>query len=86
MTQPTATFTATGGMRTPRSNHTARFLSDERVFMVGGDSDIPEDPGQPPRITAAELSEPAAQSFTATGSMVAGRHGSNASLLANGKY
>jgi len=79
------TFTPTGNMTVGRSWHTATLLSDGRVLIVGGDSDIPEDPSQPAMITSAELYDPAAQSFTATGNMVAGRAGFNATLLANGK-
>ncbi len=81
----TGTFTATGNMTVGRSWHTATLLPDGRVLMLGGDSDIPEDPTQPPMISTAELYDPAAQSFTATGSMVVGRAGFNATLLNNGK-
>jgi hypothetical protein len=81
----TRTFTPAGNMTIGRSWHTATLLPDGRVLIAGGDSDIPEAPDDPPMKGSAELYDPATQSFTATGSMVTGRAGFNATLLSNGK-
>jgi hypothetical protein len=81
----TQTFTAIGNMTTGRSGHTATLLPDGRVLIAGGDSDVPESPSDPPMKGSAELYDPSTQSFTATGNMLNGRAGFNATLLTNGE-
>jgi hypothetical protein len=70
----TGTFTATGAMSEPRSEHTATLLAYGKVLLAGGAAD-----------NAAELFDPATGSFTATGElMVGGRWGCTATLLNDG--
>jgi Galactose oxidase, central domain/Kelch motif len=70
----TGTFTATGAMSEPRSEHTATLLANGKVLMAGGAVG-----------NAAELFDPATGSFTATGELiVGGRWGCTATLLNDG--
>ncbi len=70
----TGTFTATGAMSEPRSEHTATLLANGTVLLAGGAAG-----------NAAELFDPATGSFTATGELtLGGRWGSTATLLKDG--
>jgi hypothetical protein len=61
----TGAFTSTGGMITPRARHTATLLLDGRVLIAAGrGTGRSED-----NLATAELYDPAAGIFTATGSM-----------------
>lgn len=80
---PTAgTFTATGSLTMPRGCHTATLLATGKVLIVGG-TDGSGCSGNP--LANAELYDPVAGTFTATGSMTAARSGHSATLLANGQ-
>jgi Bacterial Ig-like domain (group 2)/Galactose oxidase, central domain/IPT/TIG domain len=62
---PTQTFTVTAGtMVTPRENHTATLLNDGTVLIVGGDSE-----DGTALVAAAEIYNPVANTFSATGSL-----------------
>lgn len=70
----TGTFTATGAMSEPRTEHTATLLANGKVLLAGGTAG-----------NVAELFDPATGSFTATGDLVvAGRWGCTATLLKDG--
>jgi hypothetical protein len=77
----TGTFTAIGAMTRPRAGHTATLLNTGRVLITGGTSSY-QLRGE---ISAAELYDPLTGTFTATGSMAAGRVGHVAVLLPNGR-
>jgi Galactose oxidase, central domain len=67
----TGTFTATGAMSQPRSEHTATLLADGKVLLAGGTAS-----------NTAELYDPLTGSFSATGGLVVGgRWGCTATLL-----
>jgi hypothetical protein len=79
--QTPGTFLATGKMITPRYSHTATLLADGRVLIAGGDSAYTANATE----ATAELYDPAAGTFAATGSMAKPRYGHAATLLPNGK-
>jgi hypothetical protein len=73
----TGTFTPTGSMAQPRTDHTATLLSDGRVLIAGGTVGG--------LYTArAELYDPKTAQFTPTGSMAQPRTDHTATLLSNG--
>jgi hypothetical protein len=83
---PTATrsvgFSATNGpMAVDRWGHTATLLPSCKVLIAGGRGG----PEGPDTTAAAELYDPSADTFTATGSMASRRVGHAATLLTNGK-
>jgi hypothetical protein len=71
------TFTATGAMNSPRSNHTATLLPDGRVLITGGANGTAT-------LATAEIYDPTTEKFTAVSSMGAARMNHTASILANG--
>ena len=75
------TFSSTGGMAAARSGHTATFLSNGNVLIVGGKGSN----GTPAALSSAELYNPATGLFTTTGSLATARTAHTATLLANGK-
>jgi Galactose oxidase, central domain/Kelch motif len=91
----TGTFTATGSMLVPRTNHTATLISGGRVLIVGGIQDIkgggpqnfPNNGAYPysgKGLVTAEIYDMATGTFTATGSMSTARYGHTATLLTDG--
>jgi hypothetical protein len=77
------TFTATGSMTTARTAHTATLLPDGKVLIAGGlHFDVI---GGYPNLASAELYDPSAGTFTATGSMTVVRAFHAATMLGSGK-
>jgi len=78
----TATFSPTGSMTTPRFGATATLLANGKVLIVGGLG-----PGTSilPRLNSAELYDPLAGVFSATGSMATPRWMHTAALLNDGR-
>jgi Galactose oxidase, central domain/Kelch motif len=68
-------FTRTGNMATPRTQHAATLLGDGKVLVTGGDN----------RLSTAEIFDSSTGVFTPTGNMVNARAGHTATLLPNGK-
>jgi Kelch motif. len=76
-----ASWTATGSMITPRSDHTATLLRDGKVLVAGGSTYV----GSADPMASAELYDPRSGTWTATGSMVTPRSGHTATLLPDGR-
>ena len=77
-----ATVSHSGSMLVARDQHTATLLLDGRVLIVGGrSSDVDDSSG----LASAEIYDPKAHTFTATGSMTTLRTGHTATLLADGR-
>jgi Galactose oxidase, central domain len=69
LAQPSGTFTSTGAMITSRAGHGATLLPNGKVLITGGVST-----GFPQSVlSSAEIYDPSAGMFTATGNMVAPR-------------
>jgi hypothetical protein len=77
--QSAGTFTATGGMTTPRAYHTATLLTNGKVFIAGGSADYTAP------IATAELYDPDRGIFTPTGDMTMPRSNHTATLLPDGR-
>jgi len=77
-----ATFTETGSLATARYWHTATLLPTGQVLIAGGEqSDSAFLSGA---LSSAELYDPVAGTFTATGNMVTARYRPTATLLSSG--
>ena len=80
---PTAgNFSATGSMVTPRTIQTATLLSNGTVLLAGGN--VPNASETGTTLASAELYNPSAGTFSATGSMTTARQEDTATLLPNG--
>jgi hypothetical protein len=78
----TGTFSATGSMVAMRYQHTATLLPNGQVLIVGGCLDTG---GSCQTLASAELYDPATETFSATGSLIAERADHTATLLSNGQ-
>jgi hypothetical protein len=78
---PIGTVAPTGNMITGRYNGTATPLQDGRVLFTGGDAME----GSHAPLASAELYDPTAGTFSATGSMAAARVDQKATLLQDGR-
>jgi hypothetical protein len=67
----------------PRRSHTATLLSNGKVLIVGGNQ-CNGNSCFGPKLSSAELFDPATETFSATGSMSFARTGHSATLLKNG--
>ena len=74
-------WATTGALSTSRVQHTATLLPDGRVLAAGGGSTF----GLPPPGPSAELYDPVAGTWTATGGLNTNRASHTATLLPNGK-
>jgi Kelch motif protein/galactose oxidase-like protein len=81
----TGTFVPTGAMTVPRVDHTATLLADGRVLLTGGSTWLLRGQGMPTALASAELYDPAAGTFAATGSMTTARSEATATLLQDGR-
>jgi hypothetical protein len=80
----TGTWAATGPLNSTRGVHTATLLPNGQVLAVGGNHNTLAAPTIVP-LSSAELYDPAAGIWTATGSMNAARSTHTATLLPNGQ-
>jgi hypothetical protein len=78
------TFSATGNMTTPRTGHTATLLPDGTVLIAGGGATVDVGYGGSAQ-ASAELYDPSAGTFVASGSMTDGRSEHTATLLNTGQ-
>jgi Galactose oxidase, central domain len=76
------TFAATGSMTDSRAAHTSTLLQDGKVLVAGGSTSRL---AQTTILRAAEVFDPAAATFTATGNMLTARELHTATLLTDGK-
>jgi hypothetical protein len=79
----TGIFTPTGSLTAQRGGKTATLLADGRVLVTGGYNCGPA--GQDGLWASAEIYDPDAGTFSATGSMTAPREFHTATLLPNGR-
>ena len=79
--RPSGTFTATANLNAPRASATATVLNSGQVLISGGSNCAT--PGCP--VSAAELYDPIAGTFTNTGSLNVARFSHTATLLTNGQ-
>jgi hypothetical protein len=75
------TFTATGSLLTPVQFHTATLLPNGEVLIAGGRDDLESFNS----VAIAELYDPVARTFAATGSLALAREQHTATLLPNGQ-
>jgi len=82
----TNSWSAAAPMSTPRSRHTATLLPSGKVLVTGGETNGTGNlAGNVFYNTSAELYDPATNSWSAAGSMAAGRSMHKATLLADGR-
>jgi len=79
--QPIATFGPTGHLTTERAFHTATLLTNGKVLVAGGWATL----AGWPVWASAELYDPSARTFSATGSMTTPRVGHTSTLLPDGR-
>lgn len=81
----TATFSMTGSMSTVRENHTVNLLPDGTVLIAGGASIFETNTLTTLAVASAEIYDPGAGSFSATGFMTTPRFSHAAVMLNNGQ-
>jgi len=74
-------FTSTGSMTVPRAGQTITLLRDGRVLVAGG----VQNAGFRSELASAEIYDPGAGTFSATGSMSVPREGHTATILRDGR-
>jgi hypothetical protein len=74
-------FTSTGSMTVPRAGQTITMLGDGRILLTGG----VQNAGYRSQLASAEIYDPAAGTFAATGSMSTPRAGHTATMLRDGR-
>ena len=74
-------FTPTGSMTVARAGQTITMLRDGRVLLTGG----VQNAGFRSELSSAEIYDPAAGTFSATGSMTVPREGHTATILRDGR-
>jgi hypothetical protein len=79
----TGNFTATGSLVTSRCAHSATLLQNGKVLIAGGYNF--GNNNSLPTLSSAEIYDPAAGTFSATGSLATSRTSHSATLLASGK-
>ncbi len=79
--QSLGTFSMTGSLTTPRTEHTATLLTDGKVLIAGGYAIL----AGWPVWSSAELYDPVAKSFSLIASMASPRFGHTATLLPDGR-
>src|SRR5436190_17672226 len=79
------TWATTGSLATGRVFHTATLLPNGKVLVAGGWPASSGGPDPPPSVSSAELYDPAAGTWTTTGSLATGRDIPTATLLPNGR-
>ncbi len=79
----TGTWTATGSLSAARRGHTATLLASGKVLVAGGS--YPSGPSSVGYLASAELYDPTAGTWSATGSLAAGRESHTATLLPSGQ-
>ena len=77
----TSSWSITGSLKQPRTNHTATLLPSGRVLVVGG---VVATAGRFLTISTAELYDPVAGDWEPTGNLIAQRAYHTATLLQNG--
>jgi hypothetical protein len=75
------TFMPTGSMTVPRAGQTITMLRDGRVLLTGG----VQNAGFRSQLSSAEIYDPSAGTFSATGSMSTPREGDTATMLRDGR-
>jgi hypothetical protein len=78
----TGSWSVTGSLKQPRTNHTATLLPSGRVLVVGG---VAATVGRFHTIGTAELYDPVTRTWSFTGNLIAQRAYHTATLLQNGK-
>jgi hypothetical protein len=82
----TGAFAKTGNMTVGRTQHTASLLSDGRVLVVGGSTNIGSGTATTTTtLASADIYDPGTGIFSPTGNMASPRAGHTATLLAAGK-
>jgi hypothetical protein len=76
-------FSGAGNMTIDRTGHTMTLLATGKVLIAGGQSCASASTCN--ALTTAELFDPVAGTFTATGSLGAARYNASAAVLSNGK-